>query len=146
MERTEALQFWNDMWQEGNWFPSIPDSLAGLSAADAAWSPDPKCHSIWQEVVHLTFWRKITLRHWAEGRGSTDEEVEREEFKAPEEVTEEAWTAAVAALKETQDQIAAAIQDENIDIHRVPYHLVHDPYHLGRITQLRAMQGVSPKF
>jgi len=58
LERTEALQFWNDMWQEGNWFPSIPDSLAGLSAADAAWSPDPKCHSIWQEVVHLTFWRK----------------------------------------------------------------------------------------
>ena len=146
MERTEALQFWNDMWQEGNRFPSVPDSLAGLSAADAAWSPDPKCHSIWQEVVHLTFWRKITLRHWVEGRGSTDEEVEREEFKAPEEVTEEAWTAAVAALKETQDQIAAAIQDENIDIHRVPYHLVHDPYHLGRITQLRAMQGVSPKF
>ena len=36
---------------------------------------------------------------------------------------------------------AAAIQDEHSDIHRIPYHLIHDAYHLGRITQLRAMRG-----
>ena len=32
------------------------------------------------------------------------------------------------------------------DISRITYHLIHDAYHLGRITQVRAMQGTAPKF
>jgi len=61
MERPNLLELWNDMWKEGNWIPSWPDSLAGLTAEEAAWSPDPNCHSVWQQVVHVTFWRNVTL-------------------------------------------------------------------------------------
>jgi hypothetical protein len=146
MDRNHLLELWNDMWKEGNWVPSWPDSLAGLSAEAAAWSPDPKCHSIWQEVVHVTFWRQVTLLQLVGSERPSDEDIERLEFAASEVVSEDAWTAAVAALKQTQDEIAVAIQDESKDIARIPYHLIHDPYHLGRITQLRAMQGTAPKF
>jgi hypothetical protein len=146
MDRNQLLELWNDMWNEGNWVPSLPDSLAGLSAEAAAWSPDPKCHTLWQEVVHITFWRQVTLRRMAGGAPPGEDEVEQLEFAAPEVVSDDAWAAAVAALKQTQDALAAAIQDETKDIARIPYHLIHDAYHLGRITQLRAMQGTAPKF
>ena len=146
MDRDQLLELWNDMWKEGNWVPSWPDSLAGLTAQAAAWSPGSGGHSVWQEVVHVTFWRRVTLDRMAGGPAPSGEEVERLEFAMPEVVNQETWAAAVEALKRTQDEIAAAIQDENADIARVPYHLIHDPYHLGRITQVRAMQGTAPKF
>jgi hypothetical protein len=146
MEREKLLELWNDMGQEGNWVPSWPDSLAGLSAEEAAWSPDPQCHSLWQEVVHVTFWRRVTLDRMAGGTPPGEAEIERLQFAAPEVTSDDAWAAAVEALKQTQDEIAAAIQDPAKDIARVAYHLIHDAYHLGRITQLRAMQGTAPKF
>ena len=146
MDRGELLELWNDMWKEGNWVPSWPDSLAGLSGEAAAWSPDPGCHSIWQEVVHVTYWRCVTLKRMAGGASPDPEEVERLEFARPEVVSEAAWADAVEALKQTQHEIAVVILDETSDITRIPYHLIHDAYHLGRITQVRAMQGTAPKF
>jgi hypothetical protein len=146
MNRTELIELWNDMWNEGNWVPSWPDSLAGISAAEAAWSPDAKCHSIWQEVVHVTFWRRVTIDRMTGGAPPDEQTIERLEFAAPVEAGEEAWAAAVDALKQTQDIIAVAVQDESKDISRIPYHLIHDAYHLGRITQVRGMQGSKPKF
>ena len=146
MDRTQLLELWNDMWKEGNWIPSWPDSLQGLTPDEASWSPDPNCHSIWQEVVHVTFWRRVTLNGMAGIGSPSGEEVERLEFAVPEVVDVEHWDAAVYQLKATHDEIAAAILDESPDISRIPYHLIHDPYHLGRITQLRGMRGTPPKF
>ena len=146
MERRELLELWNDMWKEGNWVPSWPDSLAGLSATQAAWSPAPDCHSIWQEVVHVTLWRTVTLTRMAGGEAPDAQTIEQLEFAPPAVVNETAWSETVAALKQTQDAIALAIQDERQDISRVSYHLIHDAYHLGRITQLRMMQGTAPTF
>lgn len=134
------------MWREGNWVPSWPDSLEDLSGKAAAWSPDPDCHSIWQEVVHVTFWRRVTLERMSGGAPPSDEDVERLQFAMPEVVDDTSWAAAVASLKRTHDEIGGAIQDEAKDITRIPYHLIHDAYHLGRITQLRMMQGTEPKF
>src|SRR4051794_16375718 len=111
MDREQLLELWNDMWSEGNWVPSLPDSLAGISAAEACWSPEPRCNSIWQEVVHIIFWRTVTIDRMAGGGPPSDEAVLREEFAAPEIATEEAWAATVARLKATQEALATAIQD-----------------------------------
>ena len=146
MDRGEMLSLWSSMWEEGNWVPSWPDSLAGLTAEAASWSPDPPCHSIWAEVAHVTFWRQVTLRRLAGGASPSEQEITENEFAVPEARTDAAWSAAVATLKQTQDDIAAAIQDPAQDVERIPYHLIHDAYHLGRITQLRIMLGTAPKF
>jgi hypothetical protein len=146
MERSEMLELWTDMWKEGNWVPSWPDSLAGLSTQDAAWKPDANSHSIWQEVVHTIFWRRVTLNIMGGGKSPTDEEVEHGEFAAPDNPTDAAWSSTVHELEKTQTAIADAIQDDSKDVSRVPYHILHDAYHLGRITQLRRMQGTEPKF
>ena len=148
----QLLELWQEMWQEGNWVPSWPDSLAGLTAEQAAWTPDGLlCHSIWQEVVHVIFWREATLRLMAGGDAPTGEDIVAQEFAPPPVVTEQAWAAAVAALKKTQDALAEKIEAAPADpaghnLERVCYHLIHDPYHLGRITLLRGMQGTAPKF
>jgi hypothetical protein len=146
MQREQMLELWNDMANEGNWVPSWTDSLAGLTPESASWTPGRGCHSVWQEVVHVIFWRKATLRMMDGESGPSAGEVAKGEFAQPDPPNAEAWTATVDALKETHERIAAAIQDPNADVSRVPYHLIHDAYHLGRITQLRAMQGVAPTF
>lgn len=68
-------------------------------------------------------WREVTLEQLV-GRPTRPEgESERFQFALPETTDEAAWTSTVAELYET-----------------------HDAYHLGRITQLRAMQGTAPTF
>jgi hypothetical protein len=146
MERDEMLELWNDMAKEGNWVPSWTDSLAGLTPEEAAWTPTSGCHSAWQEVVHVIFWRKVTLRRMAGGDNPPNEEIEAGELALPASLNTESWAETVAELNRTHADIAAAIQDPEMDCSRVPYHILHDAYHLGRITQLRAMRGVPPKF
>ena len=146
MDRTELLTLWNDMEQEGNWVPSWTDSLKDLSAQEAAWSPHTGGHCIWQEVVHVTYWRRVTLKRMAGGAAPDEQEIEALEFAMPAQVNEETWAEAVAALQQTQAALSAAIEDEASDLTRIPYHLIHDAYHLGRITHLRMMQGNAPKF
>lgn len=146
MDRAKLLELWNDMWLEGNWVPSWPDSLKGLTAAEAALVSDVACHSIWQETVHVIYWRNVTLRRLEGSEGPTEEEIERLEFAAPDTVSDEAWAATVVELERTQRELAALVQDETKSIERIIYHIIHDAYHLGRITQIRAKQGTVPKF
>ena len=140
------MQLWSDMAKEGNWVPSWPDSLAELNAESASWTPGLNCHSIWQEVVHVTFWRRATLSLMAGGSSPSSEEVEQKEFALPASLDAESWAATVADFERAYTELAAAISDSAIDVSRVTYHLIHDAYHLGRITQLRAMQGTPPVF
>jgi hypothetical protein len=146
MNRSELIELWDDMWKEGNWVPSWPDSLAGITAEQAAASPDPGCHSVWQEVVHVIFWRRVTLDLAAGRPRPSDEAIERDEFASPPVASEEAWAETTESLKETHRAIAAIIESETGDTTRARYHLIHDAYHLGRITQIRAMQGTPPRF
>ena len=146
MDRKQLLELWNQMYDEGNWVPSFPDTLNGVTAAEANWKPIEPSNSIWQEVVHIIFWRTATLNLIAVLPNFTNEEIATQEFAEPEIVDEPSWNACVALLKDTQDKIAALIPDESVNIERIPLHLIHDAYHLGRITQLRAMQGVAPRF
>ena len=146
MDRGALLQLWNDMAKEGNWVPSWPDSLANLSPQAAAWTPGPNCHSIWQEVSHVIFWRQATLKLMAGGASPTADEVEQHEFALPDTVDADSWAATIESLRRTHEDIVAAIVGNEADISRVSYHLIHDAYHLGRITQLRGMQGTPPTF
>src|SRR5579871_236384 len=104
MDREKMLELWHDMWKEGNWVPSWPDSLEGLNAEKALWSPGPGGHSIWQEVAHVIFWRQVTLTRLAGGTPPEGDEVERLEFALPEVTDDASWQATVATLKQTQDR------------------------------------------
>ena len=148
VNRDLLLELWNDMWKEGNWVPSWPDTVNDVRAEQAAWKPveDLQCRSIWEETSHVTYWRRVTLDRMTGGEPPTEEDINRLEFAVPADKNEQEWRKAVDLLRETQHEIAAAIQDQATDLTRIPYHLIHDAYHLGRITQIRKMQGAAPKF
>ena len=148
MDRDLLLELWNDMWKDGNWVPSWPDTLGDVNAEQAAWKPgdDPMCRSIWEETSHVIYWRRVTLARFAGGQPPTEEEINRLEFAVPVDQGDTEWKSAVDLLRETQVELAAVIQDPSSDVARIPYHLIHDAYHLGRITQIRKLQGTAPKF
>ena len=146
MNREKLLELWEDMWLEGNWVPSFPDTLREITAEEANWKPSEPSNSIWQEVIHIIFWRIATLNEISGLPKFSRDEIETQEFAEPTSTDAIAWAACIAELEATHRKIALQIQDESADITRIPYHLIHDAYHLGRITQLRAMQGTGPKF
>jgi uncharacterized damage-inducible protein DinB len=143
-ERALLLSFWNAAWSEGLWAAAWSKSIDTLTPAQAAWSPAPGRHSIWQIVLHMVFWRENELRRFATGQPPSAKEVEELNFPKLPDVSQAAWDRARERLKDTQERIAAVYADTTKDLDRARYLLPHDCYHLGQINYLRAMQGLPP--
>lgn len=144
MDRALLLKLWDESWDAGIWIAPWSKAIANLTPAQAAWTPGPGRHSIWQNVNHVSIWREYTLTQ-VDGRpGPTREQTERENFLQPATPGAPAWERAVQRLRDSHTAIRAAIAAPNISLERLPYHLGHDCYHLGQIMLLRAMQGLAP--
>lgn len=73
--------FTKDTAGRGNWGnPGLVKILKGVSVREAAWTPAPGTHSIWDEVNHIAYWSRFTLDYlkgrakwikqaWPAGRG-----------------------------------------------------------------------------
>jgi uncharacterized damage-inducible protein DinB len=144
MTRDELLKLWDDAWTEGLWAASWGRSIEGLTPEQAAWTPAPGRHSIWQIVLHLCFWRDATLPRMRGQPGASDEAIARENYPTIDRVTAEAWAAARQRLRESQSRIHDAIGDSAYSTDLVIYMITHDNYHFGQINYLRAMQGLKP--
>jgi uncharacterized damage-inducible protein DinB len=122
--------------------------LEGVTAERAAAHPIPGAHSIWQEVLHATTWRKVAIRFL---KGETVPPVtDDENWPAPPQPSAEAWQLALDELSRTQEQLEAAIaalSDERLAekppgkpfsfyglLHGV---IQHDAYHAGQIAMLK---------
>lgn len=142
-DRTLMAGLWNDGWNEGLWAASWSKSIAGLTPQEAAWTPAPGRHSIWQIVLHLCFWREEALRRLDGREKATPEDVLANNFPAVSTVNAEAWEAARARLAQTQATVLAAMLNGPNDPARLMYLITHDCYHIGQINYLRAMLGKS---
>src|SRR6185503_3362504 len=76
-DRELFAKWWNEAWSSGLWAASWSKSIDDLSPQQAAWSPAPGRHSIWQIVLHMAFWRETWLRRVESGQKPTDDEVKR---------------------------------------------------------------------
>jgi hypothetical protein len=144
MDRATLVQLWDDWWTGDIWIVPWGKALEGLTAAQAAWTPKAKRHSIWQNVNHIVFWREYTLDRLATPPKPKPaaEDIERLQFAAPAKVTEEAWSDTRERLQQTHRRVRDAIADPQMPLDRLKYHLAHDAYHLGQIMYLRALQGL----
>lgn len=147
-DRDLILKWWDQAWTEGLWAAAWSKSLEGLTAQQAAWNPPSAPgvtgarHSIWQLVLHMTFWRENWLRKLATGQKAGPEEIARLNFPIVTDTSEAAWAQARRQFAETQDRIAAALKDPSAE--SLTYFLPHDSYHFGQINYLRAMHGLKP--
>lgn len=144
MEQDILTRLWDESWADGIWIAPWDKALGGLTPAQAAWTPAPGRHSIWQIVNHVCIWREATLSKLDGRPGPSREELERTNFAGPLTPDRATWDQTRARLRATHDEIRKAIALPDAPMDRLPYHLGHDCYHLGQIMYLRAMQGLPP--
>jgi len=141
------------------WYgPAVSNILDGIDADMAAARPIPGAHSIWELVLHMTAWVNETKRRLEGGPHRTPAEGD---WPAVRSMTQEAWTAALAALRQSHDDLARTIgAAEDASLSRqiggaqvdalgdpVTFYqtiigiLQHDTYHAGQISLLKKAQN-----
>ncbi|MBZ0172357.1 MAG: DinB family protein [Phycisphaerales bacterium] len=129
-------------WSTGLWAASWSKSLEGLTPEQAAWSPGAGRHSIWQQVLHMVFWRENVLRRLETGERYTEEEIEALNWPEIAEVTQEAWEEAKARFRDTQRRVLAGLRSAEPKYDVLTSFLPHDCYHFGMINAIRATLGL----
>lgn len=137
--------------------PSRADVLADVTAAEAAWRPDPSAHSIWALVLHMRSWTEEVLRR-AQG-GVPADPVRGDWPPPPDTPTEAAWRDAVASLNAAHEALLAQVKSMG-DAERAarvadrpgepPGSAItqramirslaeHDVYHTGQLAMLKSL-------
>ena len=143
-DREPLLKSWDEAWERGIWAAAWSKAVDGLTPAQAAWSPAPGRHSIWQIVHHLIFWREYLLRRLAGGAQLSSEEIQQSQWAQPGRADDASWEATRRRFADSQAKVRAALADPKNDLARIAPLLQHDYYHVGQICYLRAMQGLPP--
>ena len=127
--------------------PHVFDVLDGVDASLAARKPIAKAHSIWEIVLHIRVWEEVVLRRL---RGDAYNPTPKEDWPAVTDTGRHSWIGALAALKETHEELQREIQktpEERLEqtvpnSKRTMYQLLHGAvqhalYHAGQIAVLR---------
>lgn len=126
---------------------SVWQILDGVSAENAAHRPIADAHSIWEIVLHMTFWEGVGTRRLAGQRAGLDEALN---FPAPPETTETDWQKTLEAFRasnqgfrEALAKLDAARLDELSAAGKRSFYeeahgvVQHNIYHAGQIALLR---------
>ena len=128
--------------------PSVLESLAGLSAAQAASHPIAGAHSVWELVLHIASDYDLLLRRLA---GDGRQLSAAEDWPACPASTEQNWQQTVQELRALNKKLRQAVRDfpnERLDDPLVPGapHSAytqfigvtqHNLYHAGQIALLK---------
>lgn len=133
----------------GLWSHSILDVLENVTHKEAIWKKE-NIHSIWEIVNHLIFGKEYLI-NILEGKEIASEE----DFKTPENPSEEAWKDTLNKLEETHQRLIALLKDktdEDLEKNIGEYGtleenlygiLSHDCYHAGQIVLILQLMGIS---
>ena len=134
--------------------PSVLETLADVSAADAHAHPIAGAHSIWELVLHLAATYELVLRRLA---GDSRQLSPAEDWATVSEPTEQGWQSAIQRLREVNYAARAAVVDFPADALDRPLVAVppytawvqfigltqHDLYHAGQIVLLKRALGAT---
>lgn len=125
---------------------TIKETLAGISAKEAASHPLDKCNSVWEIVNHLISWRLNVLRRVQGEVITTPSHNYIEEIV---DTSEAAWQITLQQLEDSQEKWLTFLENFQEDdfekvypnnqmnyyehIHGI---IQHDAYHLGQIVFL----------
>ena len=144
-EFVEELQciYNGDAWHGS----SLCASLAGITAAEAAASPIPGAHTIWELVAHVTAWEDVWRRRI---EGAQVNEPEEGDFPRTPAPTTEAWGQTLAHLNRVHEEflrVIAALPETALKqtVPGKPYTtefmlegaVRHHVYHAGQVALLK---------
>lgn len=89
--------------------PNLLSTLRGLNPEAAAWRPAPGRHSPWEIALHCTYWKHRVRQRIAPGPQMRFPRKGRNWPRLPEELSAAAWRADLALLKETHEDLRAAV-------------------------------------
>lgn len=125
--------------------------LDNISAQEAAARPAPATHTIWEIVMHMTFWENVAVQRLAGLRAGLVEELN---FPPMPAATEENWRktldqlhAADRNFREALAKLDAKKLDELTAAGKRSFYgeahdlIEHHVYHLGQIALLKKMQA-----
>ncbi len=129
---------------------ALSEILDGVEALEASAHSVTDAHSIWELVLHMTYWRRVALEALAGKSIAAHQPNTPEDWRTPGETTDEAWQETRDALRRTQDELLAALDDlddgrltENVPGREYSFYVLlhgvvqHDVYHAGQIALLR---------
>ena len=141
---TLLLEILDHAFDKVSWHgPNLANSFRGLDARTAS-RRLPGRKSIWEQVLHAAYWKRIVLNKLTQTerfprRGSNWPRV-------PDEISERAWKDDVALLREIHVKLRAAVEsmdpgrlDEPKLRRMVHGAAFHDIYHAGQIRLLRKL-------
>jgi uncharacterized damage-inducible protein DinB len=128
-------------------YPSVLETLEGITAEQAAWKPAPECNSIWQIVDHLADSKMWQLDMLEKGQAATPVWTHPAEGEA-------AWQAAKERLKNAHMQlkeVLGKIPEEILLMIPVPEWkqtqlelllsiAAHEANHAGQIDYLKGLR------
>ncbi len=134
--------------------PSVLESVAGVSAEQAAAHPIPGAHSIWELVLHLGGTYGLVLRRLA---GDGRQLSPTEDWPSCPEPTAENWQTAVQETVRLDQELrhkVRAFSEERLDhplVPEAPYTAYtqfigvtqHNLYHAGQISLLKRALGTA---
>ena len=136
--------FEGDAWHG----PSISEALADISAEQAAASPVPGVHSIWEIVRHMTAWQR-TVRGRLQGR-PVAELPDEEDWPPSGDVSPSAWADVVRDLRAEHEllreetlrwsgrDLGALPEGERYTVYEMLHGVLqHGLYHAGQIAILK---------
>lgn len=145
-------------YKEEDWVFPLADALAGVTAEEALWKPDPddpEQTCIWQIVLHVAVWNENIVERM--GQRTRNEPMGHPSEGAwpplPNTLDEAAWEASKQRLWQSLTTLRTHIETTPIaallDYGTVGYsHLddlfcrfIHIAYHIGQITKMRECQS-----
>jgi hypothetical protein len=134
--------------------PNLRGSIRGLSAAQAAWRPQPGRRSIAEIVVHAAYWKYAVRRRLRGDKRGSFPLKGSNWFVLPEPLTEAAWREQVALLEQEHKALRAAVAamapsglydrpaGSKVSNATMTYGCAsHDIYHAGQIQLLKRLQS-----
>lgn len=132
---------------------SLQELLAGVTHEQAAASPFPKVHSIWELVLHIETWSRIVTQS-LEGQAMPEQLPTEEDWSEAVDASETAWRATLAKLEGGQRQLRDALRnqtdqklEEIVPGHPYSFYFLlhgtiqHNIYHAGQIALLKKISG-----
>ncbi len=127
--------------------PAVIELLSATSAPAAAAHPISNAHSIWQIVLHMTFWKRAVLCGL---RGRAVTVGKDQDWPAIIEFADEYWDSACKELQDAhrelceavaklpESALAVQVPGRDFDVYFMLHGIVqHDMYHAGQIAMLR---------
>ncbi len=150
---TTLLTLVDEAFDRRSWHgPNLRGSLRGLSAAEAAWRPQPGRHSAWEIAVHAAYWKYAAWRRLTGEKRGSFARPGSNWFDAASQPSEPRWRRDLALLATCHERLRATISELSDDdlgrrapggqetIGRLVRGIAaHDLYHAGQIQLLKKL-------